>query len=258
MNSKVAFITGASSGIGLALAEEFLKQGYGVALMARRIERLNEFAERFSQYKNKILLCPGDVTQEEALKRSVNSVISRFGRLDVVVANAGIGVTDTFLKLTADDFKRQFATNVDGVVFTCRQTLPELLKTKGCLAIVGSASGYANVAGDSPYSMSKAAVRALADTLYLEQKKIGVHILHICPGFIKSEIRLKDNQDKLIAGAKDKIPSFIVMPASTAARKIVKAIRCRRRELVLTFVAKFAVFVRMKLPRLYFFLVSKF
>ena len=135
-------------------------------------------------------------------------------------------------------------------------TLPELVKTKGCLGIVGSASGYVSTPDDSPYSMSKAAVRALSDTLYIEYKSLGVHVSHICPGFIESEIRHKNNEGKLIEGSKDFVPSLFVMPVAVAARQIVSGLEKRKREVVITKHAKVAVFVRQKFPWLYFFLVT--
>ena len=103
-----------------------------------------------------------DVTQDGALDRAVGQAVEAFGRLDVAVANAGFGVVGPFERLALDDYRRQFETNVFGVLRTAAAALPALRRTRGTLVIIGSVSGHVPIAGASPYAMSKAAVRALA------------------------------------------------------------------------------------------------
>jgi short-subunit dehydrogenase len=240
---RVALVTGASSGIGAALARELARQGAAVVLFARREERLRELAAAISRDGGRALAIAGDVTRRDDLDRAVAAARAAFGRLDVAVANAGFGVSGVLERLTVDDYRRQFEVNVFGVLHTIYATLPDLEATRGTLAIVGSVVGHVAPPGNSPYTMSKFAVRALADALRPELAPHGVAVVHVAPGFVASEIRLHDRHDRLRAEARDPVPAWLVMPAETAARQIAQAIARRRRELVLTFHGKLALFL---------------
>ena len=159
----VVFITGASSGIGEALAREWARRGADLALAARRVDRLERLAaELEAQHARRPLVIPCDVTRDGDLERAVARTLEAFGRLDVAVANAGFGVVGPVASLTLEDYRRQFETNVFGVLRTVYATLPALRASRGRLAIIGSVSGYLGMPGTSAYAMSKFAVRALA------------------------------------------------------------------------------------------------
>ena len=138
---RVVLVTGASSGIGAELAREFAQEGADLVLTARRVPRLEELAEiRTLGRRALVVVC--DVTQDGALERAVGQGTEAFGRLDVVVANAGFGVVGSFERLTLDDYRRQFETNVFGVLRTARAALPALRRSRGTLVIIGSVSGH--------------------------------------------------------------------------------------------------------------------
>ncbi len=257
--NKVAVITGASSGIGAALGREFAARGYSVALLARRKERLVANCEEIEAEGGKAIAVDCDVTKDEDLPRSMKEVMAAFGRIDVVVANAGFGVVGSFERLTLDDYRRQFDTNVWGVIRTLQAALPELKATKGSLAVIGSLNGYVCLPGSSPYGMSKFAVRALCDALYLELKPQGVSVTHIAPGFVDSEIRQVDNKGRWHDSPKvqDKVPRWIRMRTPRAARKMVNAIVRRKREEVITGHAKLGAFFQRHFPWLLIFVISK-
>jgi len=168
MNSahkKVVFITGASSGIGEALAREYYKRGYRLVLCARRMERLTKLSQELGGPGSALALeC--DVCNEESLKQSVEKTLKHFGQIDVVIANAGFGIAGRFEKLSIEDYRRQFETNVFAVIATVQQTLQSLKKSRGSLVLVGSANSYVSEPKKTPYCMSKFAVKALADGLY--------------------------------------------------------------------------------------------
>lgn len=173
-----------------------------------------------------------------------------FGRIDVVIANAGFGVVGPVERLTLDDYRRQFETNVFGVLRTVYATVEDLKRTRGRLAILGSVSGHLATPGGSPYAMSKFAVRALAEALRHELRPAGVAVTLISPGFVESEIRLVDNEGRLRTEGRDVVPRWLRMAADPAARKIVTAIERRRREAVITGHGKALVFLQRHAPGL--------
>ena len=196
-----------------------------------------------------------DVTRDGDLDAAVARTVEALGRIDVVVANAGFGVVGRVERLTLEDFRRQFETNVYGVLRTLYASLAALKQSKGCFAVIGSVSGHLASPGSAPYAMSKFAVRALADTLRHELRPDGVAVTLISPGFVESELRFVNNKGVLRAGGRDIVPSFIRMAAPTAARKIVNAIVRRRREAVVTGHGKLLVFTQRHFPGLMSFFV---
>ena len=254
---KVVLITGASSGIGAGLALEFARQGAAVALLARRAERLRALAGEIRGAGGHALAIPCDVTREGDLERAVALTVSGLGPIDVAVANAGFGVVGPLAKLRLDDYRRQFETNVFGVLRTAYATLDELRRSRGTLVILGSVSGYLAVPSASPYAMSKFAVRALAESLRNELAPEGVSVVLITPGFVESEIRRVDNRGRFRPEFPDTVPRWLQMPTERAARQIVRAVAHRRRERIITAHGKLAVFLARHTPRLLVFLVRR-
>lgn len=256
--NKIALVTGASSGIGQATALELVKRGYAVAFVARRKEKLNEIVEQVNRQGGKALAVVCDVTDRNSLAQAVRQTQSQLGTISAVVANAGFGVVGTVENLSPEDFARQFETNIYGVIHTVKATLADLKITRGNLAIVGSVNGYVSLPGNSPYAMSKYAVRALAESLYHELKPEGVSVTYVAPGFIVSEIRKIDNRGKLHDRAKDPIPMWIQMPAPLAAKKLVRALLKRKPEVIITFHGKLAVWLQRHFPWLLRTLLTAF
>jgi short-subunit dehydrogenase len=244
----VVFITGASSGIGAALAREYARRGAELALAARRTDRLDALASELQAKGRRALVLACDVTREGDLEAAVARTRDAFGRIDVVVANAGFGVVGPVDRLQLDDYRRQFETNVFGVLRTIYATLDDLKRSRGRLAILGSVSGHLATPGGSPYAMSKFAVRALAEALRHELRHVGVAVTLISPGFVESEIRLVDNEGRLKTDSRDIVPRWLRMGADPAARQIVRAIERRKREAVITGHGKALVFVQRHAP----------
>jgi uncharacterized protein len=256
---NAVFITGASSGIGAALAREFAREGADVALAARRLDRLEALASEISKTGRRTVVIPCDVTRDGDLERAADQARATLGKLDVVVANAGFGVAGKLEILSLDDYRRQLETNVFGVLRTIYATLDDLKKTRGRLVLIGSVSGHVAVPGSSAYSMSKFAVRGLAASLGHELAPYGVAVTLISPGFVESEIRQVDNRGVWRAQAPRRpiLPS-IVMATPTAAQKIVNAVARRRREVVITGFGKAAVVLQRHLPWLLAAIIRRF
>jgi NAD(P)-dependent dehydrogenase (short-subunit alcohol dehydrogenase family) len=256
---SVVFITGASSGIGAALSLEFAREGADVVLAARRRDRLESVAAGIGAIGRRAVVALCDVTREGDLERAAAAGRAAFGKLDVVVANAGFGVTGVLERLSLDDYRRQLETNVFGVLRTVYATLDDLKKSRGRLVVIGSVSGYIALAGSSPYSMSKFAVRALADSLGHELAEHGVSVTLISPGFVESEIRQVDNRGILrTEKPAPRIPAPMVLATPTAARKIVGAVARRRREVVITALGKVSVFLHRHAPGLLAQIIRRF
>ena len=241
-------ITGASSGIGEALAREFARQGANLALAARRTDRLERLARELEATGRRAMAVACDVTKDGDLERAAAATRTAFGRIDVVVANAGFGVVGRVEQLTLEDYRRQFETNVFGVLRTVQATLADVKRAHGRIVIMGSVSGHIATPNSSPYAMSKFAVRALAEALGHELARDGVSVTPISPGFVESEIRRVDNDGALRDAAPDPIPAWLVLSAPTAARHIVHAVGRRRREAVITGHGRVFVFLNRHAP----------
>jgi NAD(P)-dependent dehydrogenase (short-subunit alcohol dehydrogenase family) len=240
---QVAWITGGGSGIGRALALELARRGADVAVSGRRVEKLDAVVAAIEALGRKGLAVPCDVGQDDQVREAAAKVVAHFGRLDVAVANAGMGVSGRFEKLGDAEWRRQMDANLFGVVSTARWALPELRKTKGRLALVGSVSGIIWLPGTSAYAASKFAVRAIGLTLAQELAGSGVSCTLIEPGFVSSDIVKVDNQGRFHDDYRDPRPAKLLWPADRAARVMARAILCRRREVVFTVHGKLAAFL---------------
>jgi short-subunit dehydrogenase len=246
---KAVLITGASSGIGEELAWQLGEAGAKLTLAARRKELLENLAQRIAAAgKPRPLVVQCDVAQDGDLQKVVTETVRQWGKLDVVIANAGFGVVGPLKKLSLEDYRRQFETNVFGVLRTIYAALPEIEKNKGNIVIIGSVSGWASSPGASPYTMSKFAVRALANSITPELRLSGVKVTLISPGFVASEIRRVDNQGKLQEGAKDPMASWLVMRTDKAVRQILRAVARGKREAIITGHGKALVFLERFMP----------
>lgn len=232
---KVILITGASSGIGEELAEQLAQQGALLTLAARRADVLARLAGRIADASgSRPLVMQCDVTRDGDVERAVSETVRHRGQLDLVFANAGFGVAGMFAKLSLADYRRQFETNLFGVLRTLYAALPEVTRTRGQLVITGSVAGWVAAPGVSAYAMSKFALRALANSITPELAQQGVAVTLLSPGFIESNIRRVDNRGKLHADAPEPLPPWLVVGRRIAVRQILRAVARRRREAIIT------------------------
>lgn len=249
MKNKVVIITGASSGIGRALAKEFAAKGAKLSLGARRTELLEELKQELTG--TEILITQTDVSKEDDCKNLIEATIERYGSIDVLINNAGISMRALFEEVELNVIRQLMDVNFYGTVYCSKYALPYLLKTKGSLVGVISIAGYVGLPGRTGYSASKFAIRGFLDTIRIENLKKGLHVLVAAPGFTASEVRKvaltnDGSQQGETPRNEDKM-----MSAEECARHIVKAVEKRKRELILTFVeGKLTVFLGKFFPSL--------
>lgn len=248
---KRVFITGASSGIGAAVAVELARQGARVALAARREDRLEQVREKIEDLGGEALAVLCDVTDRNSLDAAVARTVEVFGGIDIAYANAGFGVGRVFARLSTEDFRRQFDTNFFGALDTIYAVLPHLRASKGQLVITSSILGHMGSAAVSAYCASKFALCGLAESIYYEFAREGIAVTCINPGIIETEIRSVDNRGVFHPGHDDPAPKWLRVPAEKAAREIVRAIRKRKFEATITGHGKAMVFMGRHFPRLF-------
>jgi short-subunit dehydrogenase len=246
----VVFITGASSGIGEALAREFSRRGFALVLVARRLDRLTALRDELVRTGARVLTVMADVTSDGEMAEAFRLARLEFGRIDIVVANAGFGVRGRFDQLTLDDYRRQFETNVFGVLRTVSLGLDDLTRSHGIAVIMGSVMGYVSLPKTSPYAMSKFALRAFAESLRAELAPAGVAVVLIGPGLVTSEFQQVDNRGVFHPEYAPRIPAWLPLSTDTAARQMVRAILRRQGEVVITAHGKVAVWLQRHFPRL--------
>ncbi|MFC4452230.1 SDR family oxidoreductase [Deinococcus sonorensis] len=186
IDSKVMFITGASMGIGAAVARQAVGSGYKVVLTARSEDKLRALQEELGE--ENALVRRVDVTQWPELTAAVDATLERFGRLDVALANAGFTAgTGKYASgdPTPDEWREMILTNVLGAALTARATLPEIIRTKGHFLLVGSVAG--RVANPGPYSATKWAVTGMGDSIRKEVSGQGVRVTLIEPGRVDTD-----------------------------------------------------------------------
>lgn len=247
MNGKVVVITGASSGIGRALAIEFAKRGASLSLAARRIDRLNELKEELPD--TKILTVQTDVTSELSCKSLINLTMQSFGRIDILINNAGLSMRALFEDIGLESFKQVMDVNFYGTVYCTKYALPHLISSKGSLVGIISVAGHVGLPARSAYSASKFAVRGFLDTIRLENLYTGLHVLVAAPGFTASEVRKSAlTADGTPQGETPRAEEKM-MSAEACAYLVVNAIERRKRSIVLTFKeGKLSVFLGKFFP----------
>ena len=244
---KVIIITGASSGIGLAAANLFASLNAKVVMAARSVEKLEEIRKDMPD-PEKVLCVKTDVTVEEDCKNLIQKTIETFGHIDILVNNAGISMRAKFIDLDLDVIRRLMDTNFWGTVYCTKYALPYLLESKGSVVGVISTAGYLGLPGRTGYSASKFAIRGFLDTLRVEHRYDGLHVMVFAPGFTASNIRnkalLADGTPQGMTPRDEKK----MMTAERVAQRLAYGLRFRKNEMLLTPVGKITKFFTFAMP----------
>jgi short-subunit dehydrogenase len=247
MKAKVVIITGASSGIGWATAKEFLKQGSQVVLAARSIEFIDK--NEIRQYQSNYLLVPTDVSKEIEAKNLIEKTIKAFGKIDVLINNAGVSMRALFQDVELEVMHKLMDVNFWGSVYCTKYAMPYIVEAKGSVVAVSSIAGFKGLPARIGYTASKYALHGFIDVLRNENLKKNVHVLLIAPGFTASNIRssalLKDGRVQGDSPRKEEK----MMSAEKVAEHIYKGVLHRKRQVILTPVGKATVLLNKMFPR---------
>lgn len=250
MKDKIVIVTGGSSGIGLACAEIFAREGARVVITGRNSKRLSEAEDQLKGKGLSVLAITGDAASEADNQRIASETVAVFGGIDILINNAGISMRALFEDLDLKVFQQVMDINFYGTVYATKYCLPHILKSKGSIIGISSINGYRGTPARTAYTASKFAMQGFLEALRTEVMKKGVHVLVACPGFTASNIRnaaLTADGSQQGESPRDEGK---MMTAEEVAESVLKAVKKRKRDLVLTTEGKLAVFLNKWVPGL--------
>ena len=250
MKDKVVLITGSTSGIGKALAKVFGRAGAKVVITGRNAENLEATVQELNQLHIQNVGFLGDVSQEVDCARMITETISAFGKLDVLINNAGISMRAMFQDLDLEVIRKVMDINFYGTVYATKYALPHILQAKGSIIGISSIAGYRGLPGRTGYSASKFAMHGFLETLRTEVLNQGVHVMVACPGFTASNIRNAALTASGQSQGESPLDESKIMSAEEVAERILKATQQRKRDLVITTQGKMTVFLNKWWPAL--------
>lgn len=216
---QVAVITGASSGIGRAMAKVLAAKGCKVGLMARREQHLETLVREITELNGIVAYAVADVGDRSQVTAAIDRLRTELGPIDLLIANAGVGMRTTLDPVNVADVETMFRVNVFGVVYAFAAVLPEMLaRGRGHLAAVSSLGAYRSLPGESGYCASKAAVNTYLEGLRIHLRGRGILVTTLCPGFIKTPMT--------------EVNTFRMpwlLPADEAAQRMIRALERRRK-----------------------------
>ena len=240
---KIILITGASSGIGEASAIEFSKRGASIILVSRNKEKLELVSQKLSHFKNKVLVCPCDVSVKSQVETMSKIVLEKFGHIDILINNAGFAIYGSVSELSVEEIESQMKTNYFGMIYCIKNFLPSMIEQKsGHIVNVASVAASFGLPGIASYCASKFAMLGFSEGLQHELKNTGVGITVVSPIMVRTNFF--DHK------------SFETMPkysptslsAKTVAKAVVKAASSPRLEIIVPSIVRAAVWAKHTIP----------
>lgn len=245
---KVAIITGGSSGIGKALVLKYASEGYAIVFTGRNRSRMEEVTNILKEKDHPCMALELDSSSETDNSLLVEQTLEKYGRIDVVICNAGITMRALFEDLDLNVFKELMDINFYGTLYLVKYALPYVLKTKGSIIGISSINGWRSTPARTAYSSSKFAMQGFFEALRTEVMTRGVHVLVVCPGFTESNIRKAAlTGDGGVQGESPRNEKKM-MTAEEVAERTYRAQLKRKRDLILTFQGKMAVLLNKIIP----------
>lgn len=250
MKDKVVVITGGTSGIGKSLAFEFGRNGSKIVITGRDQEALLATAEELTAKQVAVHAVAADVTRADDNNRMAQEAIRVFGRIDVLINNAGISMRAIFEEVDPEVIRKVMDINFYGAVYATKSCLPEIMRNRGSIVGISSIAGFRGLPGRTGYSASKFALNGFLESLRTELLGTGVHVLTACPGFTASNIRRRSLTVDGSSQGESPRAEEKMMTADECAVHIYKATVKRKRTLILTLQGKLAVILNKWFPTL--------
>ncbi|MFW5687896.1 MAG: SDR family oxidoreductase [Bacteroidota bacterium] len=248
LRHKVIVITGASSGIGRSLATEAMNREMKVVMAARNIQAMQELAATLQWPADRYTAVAVDVSVKEDCKKMVDHAIEKFGKIDILINNAGISMRALFADTELQVLEKVMDVNFWGTVYCTHYAMPWLLKSKGSVVGVSSIAGYKGLPARTGYSSSKFAMHGFLESLRIENLRTGLHVLIACPGFTASNIRKTALAKDGTAQGESPRNEAAMMQPQEVAHHILNAVEKRKRTLILTGQGKLTVFLNKIFP----------
>jgi short-subunit dehydrogenase len=248
-HKTVVVITGATSGIGLACAQQYFAKGAYLSLCARNLEDLKKLQNQLDASGQRVFIQQIDVAKEEECKKFIAETIQKFGQINVLINNAGITMRALFKEVNLEVLKKIMDVNFWGAVYCTKFAMPYLLKSKGSIVGMSSVAGYKGLPTRSGYSASKFALEGWLESLRIENLKTGVHVLIARPGFTATNIRntaMNASGNAQGESHKDEAQS---MSANEVAKHVIQAIEKRSNYLLLTSNAHLTFWLNKFVPK---------
>jgi short-subunit dehydrogenase len=242
---KVIVITGASSGIGEQSAEKFTQLDATVVLVSRNEKKLQQISDRLSKYKTTIFVYACDVSDKNQVEKMANTVIEKFGTIDVLVNNAGFGVYNTVDKIKVEEMESQLATNFLGMMYCVKAFLPKMLEQQsGHIVNVASVAASIGIPGMASYCASKFAMLGFSESLHHELQGTGVGITVVSPIMVRTNFFDHESFGKM--------PRYSAtsLDPKTVANAVIKAASSPRLEIIVPQFVRFVVWLKQTLPYL--------
>jgi len=247
MIEKVAIVTGASSGIGLALSQQLLDEGYKVAVCARNLEKLNAAYQDIDA--SRIYLQAVDVSNEDEVKSFVHNVVQKWQRIDILINNAGMSMRSLFSDVDISVLKKLMDINFWGTIYCTKYALDYIVQAQGSIVGISSIAGYRGLPARVGYSASKFAMNGFLESLRTELLKKNVHVMVASPGFTASNIRNTSMTADGTAQTETPLDESKLMSAEECAHIIIKGIKKRQRSIIMTTQGKLTVLMNKLFPK---------
>ncbi len=245
---KVVVVTGGTEGIGKALVDALINMGAKVATCGRNHDKLYHLQSEYpSAYLHTVV---ADVSSENDCRRFMDTTIKAFGGIDILINNAGVSMRALLKEANTEVIQKVMDINFYGTVWCTKYALDSIIARKGTIVGVSSIAGYRGLPGRSGYSASKFAVQGWLEAIKTELMADEVHVMWVCPGFTTSNIRNAALGKDGTSHGETPMDESKMMSASACAKHILKAIRKKKRTLVLTFTGKRTVFMQKFFPKL--------
>jgi short-subunit dehydrogenase len=248
IKDKVVVITGGSSGIGKACAERFGREGGRICITGRNADTLAAASEELKAKGLEVITVQGDVANESDCVRIINETLNNYGRIDVLINNAGISMRALFKNLNLEVIRKLMEVNFFGTLYCTKYALKQLLKYNGSVVGISSVAGYQGLPGRTGYSASKFAMEGFLSALRLENHNSGLHVMIVNPGYTESNIRKAALvADGTVQGESPKDEKKM-MTSAEVANHIYEGVRKRKKRLVLSKEGKLSYFLSKLLP----------